>query len=135
MRRWLSVFCFLLAAARFGTLRAEGPRRPAPARRCSSEMARVHSFCIDRWEIRTVDNASGSPLSPFYPPSAKLAASVRDTWLYEQSTLGAAAARAFPLPELSRFQREHAFEPRAVSEAAVLPQAYLSYHLAKRACE
>ncbi len=82
-----------------------------------------------------MDVASGEPLSPFYPPSPKLAASVRDTWLCEQSTLGAAAARSFPLPELPRLQRERAFEPRAVSEAEALPQAYLSYHLAKRACE
>jgi len=98
-------------------------------------MARVHSFCIDRWEIRTVDSATGEPLSPFYPPNAKLTASVRDTWLCEQSMLGVPAARAFPLPELSRFQREHPFEPRAVSEPEALPQAYLSYNLAKRACE
>ena len=98
-------------------------------------MVRVHSFCIDRWEIHTVDAASGQPLSPFYPPSPKLAASVRDTWLCEQSTLGVAAARSFPLPDLPRFQCEHPFEPRAVSEAQALPQAYLSYHLAKRACE
>ena len=135
MRRWLAVLFFVLAAARFGTLRADGPPRTVAARRCSPEMARVHSFCIDRWEIRTVDAATGEPLSPFYPTSPKLAASVRDTWLCEQSTLGAAAARAFPLPELSRFQREHSFEPRAVSEAGALPQAYLSYTQAKRACE
>src|SRR6186713_3632884 len=121
MRRWLAVFCFVLAGLRFGSLRAEAPHGPKAPRRCSPEMARVRSFCIDRWEIRTVDAASGEPLSPFYPPSPKLAASVRDTWLCEQDTLGAAAARSFPLPELSRFQRERPFEPRAVSEADVLP--------------
>jgi sulfatase modifying factor 1 len=139
MRRSLAVLCFVLAALRFGTLRAEAPRadaprRAAPARRCSPEMARVQSFCIDRWEIKTVDAATGEPLSPFYPPSPKLAASVRDTWLCEQNTLGVAAARAFALPPLSSFQRTHSYEPRAVSEARALPQAYLSYHLAKRAC-
>jgi hypothetical protein len=135
MRRWLAILCFVLAALRFGTLRAEAPLRPTSVRRCSPEMARVHSFCIDRWEIRTVDAATGQALSPFYPPSPKLAASVRDTWLCEQSTLGSGAARAFPLPELSSFQREHPFSPRAVSEPDVIPQAYLSYNLAKRACE
>jgi sulfatase-modifying factor enzyme 1 len=135
MRRWLAMICFVLAGLRFGTLHAEGPRGPSTARRCRPEMAQVHSFCIDRWEIRTVDAATGEPLSPFYPPSPKLAASVRDTWLCEQGTLGAAAARAFPLPELPRFQREHPFEPRAVSDAGSLPQAYLSYTQAKRACE
>ncbi|HKO48460.1 MAG TPA: SUMF1/EgtB/PvdO family nonheme iron enzyme [Polyangiaceae bacterium] len=135
MRRWLAICFFVLAGLGFGNSGAESSARAAGARRCSPEMAQVHSFCIDRWEIRTVDAASGQALSPFYPPSPKLAASVRDIWLYEQSTLGAAAARSFPLPELPRFQREHPFEPRAVSEAGALPQAYLSYNLAKRACE
>jgi len=135
MRRWLAMICFLLAGVRFGSSRAQGPEASASVHRCSPDMVRVHSFCIDRWEIHTVDAVSGQPLSPFYPPSPKLAASVRDTWLCEQSTLGVAAARSFPLPDLPRFQREHLFEPRAVSEAQALPQAYLSYHLAKRACE
>jgi len=135
MRPRLAVLCFLFACFDFGTLRAESPHAPPAAHGCSPEMARVHSFCIDRWEIRTVDALTGEPLSPFYPPSPKLAASVRDTWLCEQSTLGAAAARSFPLPEFSRFQRENSFYPRAVSEAGAMPQAYLSYGLAKRACE
>lgn len=134
MRRLLARLCFLLIALSFRASRAEPPR-PSPPRRCSPEMVRVHSFCIDRWEIRTVDAATGQALSPYYPPNAKLSASVRDAWLFEQSTLGSAAARAFPLPELSSFQRTRRYEPRAVSEAAVVPQAYLSYHLAKKACE
>ena len=82
-----------------------------------------------------MDAASGEALSPFYPPNPKLAASVRDTWLCEQGTLGSVASRSFPLPALSRFQRELGYEPRAVSEAQAMPQAYLSYHLAKKACE
>ncbi len=135
MRRRLAVLCFVLAAARFGALHAEAPRKAAAARRCSPEMQRVHSFCIDRWEVRTVDNATGEALSPFYPPNPKLSASVRDSWLCERGMLGSVAARAFPLPELSPFQREHAYEPRAVSGPGVVPQAYLSYHLAKKACE
>ncbi|MEO6599052.1 MAG: SUMF1/EgtB/PvdO family nonheme iron enzyme [Polyangiaceae bacterium] len=135
MRRWLAVVCFALAAARLGTLRAEGPRHVAAAPRCRPEMARVHGFCIDRWEVRTVDVSTGEPLSPYYPPSPKLSASVHDAWLGEQGTVGNAAARAFPLPALSAFQREHTYEPRAVSEAQVVPQAYLSYHQAKKACE
>jgi formylglycine-generating enzyme required for sulfatase activity len=98
-------------------------------------MVRVHGFCVDRFEVKTVDAASGEPLSPFYPPNPKLAASARDAWLSERDTLGSPAARAVPLPELSSFQREHAYEPRAVSQEGALPQAYLSYHLAKKACE
>jgi sulfatase modifying factor 1 len=133
MRRWLASLCFLLAALRFGTLQAEPP--PRAARSCPPDMVRVHSFCIDRWEIATVDAKTGEALSPYYPPSPKLAASVRDTWLCERDLVGAPAARALPLPELSSFQREHDFEPRAVSRASVVPQAYLSYHQAKKACE
>lgn len=98
-------------------------------------MVRVHSFCIDRWEVHTVDVSSGEALSPYYPPNPKLAASVRDAWLRERATVGAPAARALPLPELSSFQREHSFEPRAVSEGGAVPQAYLSYHVARQACE
>jgi len=136
MRRRLAVLFFLLLGLGFGTLRAEPPRAGAAlVRRCSSDMVRVHSFCIDRWEVHTVDAASGEALSPYYPPSSKLAASVRDTWLCEQGTLGNAVARSLPLPELSSFQREHRFEPRAVSEASVVPQGYLSYYTARKACE
>ena len=133
--RWLALPCFAAAALCFGTLRAEAPRPERSVRRCAPEMVRVRSFCIDRWEVSTVDSSSGERLSPFYPPSPKLAASVRDTWLCEQSDIGSSAARAFPLPPLSSFQREQPFEPRAVSAGGVLPQAYLSWHLAKKACE
>ena len=98
-------------------------------------MVKVRSFCIDRWEVSTVDATSLAALSPFYPPNPLLAASVRDTWLCERGTMGSPSARAFPLPDLSSFQRSQAYEPRAVSEAGTLPQAYLSYHLAKKACE
>lgn len=132
--RWLALPCFAAAALCFGTLRAEAPR-PERARRCSPEMVRVRSFCIDRWEVSTVDVGTGERLSPFYPPSPKLAASVRDTWLCEQGDIGSPAARAFPLPALSSFQREQPFEPRAVSTGGAVPQAYLSWHLAKKACE
>ncbi|MET0790217.1 MAG: hypothetical protein ABW061_01735, partial [Polyangiaceae bacterium] len=137
MRHWLVAFCGVLAltGARLGTSRAEGPRRVALAARCSPDMVRVHGFCIDRWEVRTVDVVTAEPLSPFYPPSPKLSAVVRDAWLCEQRTVGNAAAQAFALPALSTFQREHNYEPRAVSEAQVIPQAYLSYNLAKKACE
>jgi len=72
----LAAVCFALAAARLGTLRAEGPRH-LPPRRCSAEMVRVQGFCIDRWEVRTVDASTGEPLSPYYPPSPKLSAGAR----------------------------------------------------------
>lgn len=133
--RWLALPCFAAAALCFGTLRAEAPRSGQAVRRCSADMVRVRSFCIDRWEVSTVDASSGEKLSPFYPPSPKLSASVRDTWLCQQRDLGSRSAQAFPLPPLSRLQREQAYEPRAVSAAGVIPQGYLSWHLAKKSCE
>ncbi len=134
VRRFFAVLCFAsaLSAFGFGTSRAEPSRA---ARRCSSDMVRVHGFCIDRFEISTVDAKTGEALSPYYPPTPKLAAGVRDSWLCERDQVGSPAARAFPLPELSNFQREHNYEPRAVSRAGVVPQAYLSYGQAKKACE
>jgi hypothetical protein len=134
-RRPIAVLCFGIAGLRFGILQAEAPHSELGPQRCRPEMVRVHTFCIDRWEVRAVDAASGESLSPFYPPSSKLAASVRDTWLYQQRTLGSARARAFPLPELPDVQRQGSYEPRAVAQAGVVPQAYLSYYLAKKACE
>ncbi len=133
MRRRLAGIVFLFAGLALGTLRAQAPR--TTGRVCGHDMVRVGSFCIDRFEVSTVDVATGKRLSPFYPPNAKLAASVYDAWLSERNTLGTLAARALPLPELPRYQREQAFEPRAVSEAGVVPQAYMSYHVAKKSCE
>ena len=135
MRRTLAALCFAAGGLHFGSVHAEAPRNPSPRRRCSADMVKVHSFCIDRWEVKTVDASSLAPLSPFYPPNPLLAASVHDAWLRERSMMGTASARAFPLPELSSFQRSHTYEPRAVSAAGALPQGYLSYHLAKKACE
>jgi formylglycine-generating enzyme required for sulfatase activity len=135
VRRLFASLCFVLAAASLGTSRAQGPHGAASARRCAPEMVRVRSFCIDRWEVATVDLKTGEALSPYYPPSPKLASSVRDSWLCERDQVGTAAARALPLPELSSFQREHHFEPRAVSRGLTVPQAYLSWNQAKTACE
>jgi len=133
MRRLLAVGFFVLSAFSLGTLRAEPPA--ATSHRCSPEMVRVNSFCIDRWEVSTVDNLTSEPLSPYYPPNPKLLASVRDTWLCERESFGTHAAQAMPLPELSSLQREQPFEPRAVSRPGVVPQGYLSYFVAKKACE
>jgi len=135
MHRGAGVLFFLLGAFALGTGRAEPRPALVKVRRCSPEMVRVRAFCIDRWEASTVDAGTGAPLSPFYPPSPKLAASVRDTWSCERNTLGNAVARALPLPELPRFQQREPFEPRAVAASGVLPQAYLSFHSAKKACE
>ena len=110
--------------------RADAP----PLRRCPPDMVHVPEFCIDRYELSSVDRKTGLPLSPFYPPHPNLLAGVRDVWLIEKHTLGDEGARAMPLPELPSWQKHGSFSPRAVSRAGVVPQGYLTQLLAKRAC-
>lgn len=98
-------------------------------------MLLVSSFCIDRYEASLVDNATGQPLSPYYPPTPAKLKEVWGYWSVHIKNFGDEAARAFPLPELSDWQRENAFVPRAVSKPGVVPQGYMSYYDAKRACE
>lgn len=102
---------------------------------CPPEMVRVHDFCIDRWEVSLVDRKTGRPLSPFYPPVRRLLERVREVWQVERFETGDRGARAMPLPDLSAWQLTHAFEPKAVSVPGVVPQGYLSYYTARRACE
>ncbi|HXK17762.1 MAG TPA: hypothetical protein VNG33_08165, partial [Polyangiaceae bacterium] len=116
-----------------------GPNRaeaePARAHGCPSEMARIGPYCIDRWEISTVDKTTGEALSPYYPPTPALVSEVWRGWLIERDLLGDAAARAMPLPPLSELERSGHFEAKAVSRPGVVPQSYLSQVLARRACE
>lgn len=135
MSRALAVGCLSMAAlfAAFpGVPRAEAQ---APARGgCPAEMARVGNFCVDRWEIHTVDHATGARLSPYYPPEPKLLQFVHDYWVAEAPRVGSDRARAFPLPQIPDVQRG-AFTPRAVSAPGVTPQGYLTYFSAQRACQ
>jgi hypothetical protein len=91
-------------------------------------MVDVGAFCIDRYEASMVDTRHGQSLSPYYPPDPRLLRLVRDYWAMARLEIGDAAARAMPLPDLPLVQREGRFEPRAVSRAGVVPQAYVSYH-------
>jgi len=104
-------------------------------RGCPSEMARVRDFCIDRYEASVVDRATGSALSPYYPPDPRLSRTLHRLWQVERSGVGDLAAQNLPLPPLPELQREGRFDPRAVSRPGVVPQGYLSYSLAGRACK
>lgn len=104
-------------------------------RGCPREMARVGHFCIDRWEISTIDKASRQELSPYYPPHRVLMNRVLDVWQIERTSWGADAAQAFLLPEISQLQRAGRFSPVARSVPNVVPQAYLSRELARKLCE
>jgi sulfatase modifying factor 1 len=116
-------------------LPGSGARAQEKTARCPADMVLVRNFCIDRWEMSTVDKLTSKPLSPYYPPSTRELAAVFDYWTLERRGFGDAAARDLPLPELPEWQRENAFSPRAVSRGGVVPQAYVSYPVAKRACE
>jgi formylglycine-generating enzyme len=107
----------------------------ARARGCPVEMVRVAGYCVDRWEMSTVDKTSGVALSPYYPPSPSLVSEVWRGWLIERRELGDEAARAMPLPPLGNLQRAGRFEVKAISRPDAIPQAYVSQVLARRACE
>jgi hypothetical protein len=98
-------------------------------------MVRIGGYCIDRWEISTVDKATGVALSPYYPPTPALVSEVWRGWLIERQELGDEAARAMPLPALGELQRARRFEAKAISRPGVIPQSYLSQLLARKACE
>jgi hypothetical protein len=140
MRRLLALFACvpaalaLLAAPPSGTKVARAAD-PPPPRRCPAEMVEAAGFCIDRWELSTVDAKTGDPLSPYYPPVASEALEVEDYWRFAARMYGDPAAQRMPLPELSTFQREGRYQLRAVSRRGVVPQAYLTYYGAKKACE
>jgi sulfatase modifying factor 1 len=129
----LSGLGFLAFGLSGKTLHAEPPAARAVA--CPKEMLLVGSFCIDRFESSLVDVATGQPLSPYYPPTPAKLAEVWAYWSVHLRSFGNEAARAFPLPELPEWQREHLFTARAVSREGVVPAGYMSYHDAKRACE
>lgn len=113
---------------------ASPPARPARGV-CPEEMMRVRSFCIDRWEIGTVDTATGLALSPYYPPEPRALELVRRLWQVERERVGDRFARTMPLPPLPAVQKSGTFQPKAVSRPAIVPQGYLSFYTAKRACE
>jgi hypothetical protein len=86
--------------------------------------------------MATVDRATGEPLSPYYPPNPRLVESIVLAWTVERSLVGEPAARQMPLPELPLLQRTRRnYSPRAVSRGGVVPQGYLSQHLARQACQ
>jgi formylglycine-generating enzyme len=128
------------AAMSFGGawLALGGAEGPAPAHAdepgCPSEMVMVAHVCVDRYEAHFVDKASGQALSPFYPPEPRLLQVAYDYWSVAAARTGPAGARSVPLPPIPRVEWG-AFEPKAVSRKGVLPQGYLSWPVAKRACE
>jgi len=115
-------------------VRAAEPPSEKP-KQCPGDMVRVRQFCVDRYEASMIDKATGRPLSPYYPPHPRLLAEVFQAWEIERRAYGSDGAREMPLPEVDAFQRAGVFEAKAVSRALAVPQAYLPYPVARRACE
>lgn len=147
MTRWLAVATALVAtwgaiAPAAGQSRKEAPgaraqeqSRADESAPCPLEMARVGDTCIDRWEISTVDHDTGDPLSPYYPPAPALVRFVHGYWSVEAGRMGDELARQLPIPPVPKIQRTGSFVPRAVSRPNAVPQGYLSFYTAQRACK
>lgn len=106
---------------------------------CPTEMVLVPvaggQFCVDRYEVAARDKRTAELLSPYYPPEANMLGRIYNLWENLRHTVGDDSVRSMPLPALSMLQKNGNYTPKAVSEAAVVPQAYLSYYSAKRMCE
>jgi formylglycine-generating enzyme len=102
---------------------------------CPRDMVDTGTVCVDRYETSLVDRATREPLSPYYPPEIRWLRQVYDTWELLRRTVGDEPARRMPLPAISDFQRRGDYVPAAQSEPSRVPQGYLSYYSAKRACE
>lgn len=92
-------------------------------------------YCVDRYEARLSDQATGKPLSPYYVPSAKAAIGAAKFWKSARLEVGSAKAKAMPLPELFPWESRGEVTPMAVSEAHAVPQGYASGVTAERACK
>lgn len=109
---------------------------PPPEKRCPAEMVRVaRRFCVDRFEAMLVDAVTGGTLSPYYPPSRKLAKAIEATWDKERLSVGDPEDQAVPLPLLPGWQKTRDFEPRAVAKRGVVPNGYMTGTLAALACK
>ncbi len=128
-----------------GSLGGRGPN-PAPGAevmpepRCPPEMVKVRlgeaaRVCVDRYESMLVDNAEGTPLSPYYSPGRKWAVLAFDGWSKKRFEMGSPDAQKVDLPELPRWERTREFEPRAVVKKDVVPNGYVSGISAALACK
>jgi len=105
------------------------------AGRCPAEMVLVSgSYCIDRFEVHLLDVKQGRDLSPHYPPSKHFSVSLYERWHEETTAPRGVLGTTLSLPDPPGFQLTEDFQPRAVSQARVLPAGYLSFHSAELAC-
>src|SRR6266545_4392555 len=90
---------------------------------CPDDMVFVaHRFCIDRYEASMVDDRTGVPFSPYYPPNLEEMRKAVVGQLWGPAALGKQQLQP-PVPLLPEWQRSPAAKARAVSRPHVTPQA------------
>ena len=103
---------------------------------CSGDMVRAADrFCIDRYEASMIDGASRRPLSPYYPPAPKLLRTVLAQWSQPNDVPEEELGLTMPFPNVPAWQESDAVTPLAVSLANVIPQGYVSQHVAARSLQ
>lgn len=102
---------------------------------CPEDMVKVAGrVCVDRYEATLVDLASGNLLSPYYPPSPKLAAGLFDTWQKSRADEPEGTlAHEMLVPELPE-PHKSAFRAKAMSWPGGTPAGYTSGEMARDAC-
>ncbi len=101
---------------------------------CPEEMVLVPDrFCIDRFEASMLDEPSGRPFSPFYPPDLDELHKAVNGQPWGLAALGKEQLRP-AVPLLPEWELSPGAHVRAVSRKGVVPQAYLSQKTARAAC-
>jgi formylglycine-generating enzyme len=115
------------------------PRASLPileaAIRCPADMVAVAGrVCVDRYEASLVSRDTGADLSPYYPPSPALAASLFTIWSgAREAAPSGTLARILPIPALPEGAAA-SFLARAIAEAGRVPSGYTSGAHAAEAC-
>lgn len=121
-----------------GVVVPPGDLRPpsAGAKVCPAEMVSILGrYCIDRYEARLVDTEKLRRISPYYHPTQRSSAATLKSWETMRFTMGDKQWQLVPLPVPANFQLTTQFEVKALSEANVVPNGYLSGTIAETACK
>ena len=117
---------------------ADAEEMPADssASSCPRDMVLVDGrFCVDRYEAILVDDPSGQPLSPYYPPIPGTPQKMFELWQGKRAEMGPPEAHEMPLPLVPAVEKQKLFLPRAVVQKGALPQGFVSGKVAGEACQ
>lgn len=121
-----------------GVVVPPGELRPSSQRlgTCPAEMVSVAGrYCIDRYEARLVETEKGRRISPYYHPTQGSTAATFKAWEQMRFTMGDEEHQLLPIPAPPYFQLSTPFQIKAVSEANVVPNGYMSGMVAETACK